>query len=185
MKKDDEALSMARALSDMVLEADSESLRTLLSEIGVDVNDLVLRGRIAVDRAISSVEETKKIDSSTDEHEGLRILIRLLRRRDNLSEEQLAERARVDIGEVRRIEYDPAYTPLPRTIFQLEQFFNLPKRSLVKLAGMTRELSPDFNDQVLRFAASAKSMEALNREERRILSAFVLWLNSRVNSEGE
>jgi transcriptional regulator with XRE-family HTH domain len=185
MKKEDETHPIAHAAHDILLEADPASLRTTLTDIGVDAQELIRRGRVTVERAINSVEDAKNIGSTGDEHQGLQILLRLLRRRDNLSEEQLAERARVDVAEIRRIEYDPTYAPLPRTIYQLEQVFQLPKRSLVKLAGVTREQSPQFADEVLRFAANAKTMEKLTREETKILNAFVRFLSSNVDPEDE
>lgn len=185
MKQDDKTLSMVHTVPDTLLHADADSLRAALSEIGVDPIELINRGRAAIDRAISSVDETRKLPNAGDQHEGLCIFLRLLRRRDNLSEEQLAERARVDVAEIRRIEYDRTYTPLPRTIYQLEQVFNLPRRSLVRLSGLTRQESPDFTKEVLRFAASAKNIERLTRDERKILNAFVHFLSAAAASEDE
>src|SRR3990172_2530783 len=49
-------------------------------------------------------------------------LVQLLRRAEGLSIEQLAERARVDAGELVSIESDVRHQPRPRTVHQLAQF---------------------------------------------------------------
>ena len=59
----------------------------------------------------------------------------MLRRREQLSADELAQEARVNASELRRIELDPTFDPNPRTIFQLEQYFKLSSRSLVVLSG--------------------------------------------------
>src|SRR6266849_5580414 len=53
-------------------------------------------------------------------------LIRLSRRRERLSVEQLAEKARVELVEVLAIEQEHGYIPRPRTVHQLATFLKLP-----------------------------------------------------------
>ena len=68
--------------------------------------------------------------------------------------------------------------PNPRTIYQLEQTFRLPQRTLVKLSGMTGTRSGEFTEQVMRFAANAQTMTSLNKAEKKILNEFMKFLIS-------
>lgn len=114
----------------------------------------------------------------TQLHEALSALVQLLRKRDNLSEEELANRARIDVTEIRRIECDRSYIPAPRTIYQLEQTFKLPRRTLVKLSGLTKVHSKEFTEEAVRFAAHSKAIQKISRDERRLLNEFVKFLSS-------
>lgn len=193
MKKIDDGVTMSRTLRDIVLDADAGSLIETVSELGIDPADLASRGRAAAERALASTARSAEsitsapdMDATNQLHEGLSVLLHLLRRRDNLSEEDLAARARVDVTEVRRIEHDRTYTPSPRTVYQLEQVFRLPKRTLVKLSGLARAQSPEFKDEVLRFAASSRAIQKMTREERKLLNEFVRFLSLHTDSpEGE
>lgn len=177
MTKDDPTAALFRAMRKFVLIADAESLAAAVDEAGVDHGVLVRNGRTAAARALDAAAQEAKTAEVVELHEGLSVLLRLLRRREGLSHEQLGQRARVDSDELRRIENDHAYVPKPRTIFQLEQFFQLPKRSLVKLAGMSRDRTPQFTEGVLRFAASSKAMHQLTKDEHRLLNDFVRFLS--------
>lgn len=178
-------MSLSRTLRDMVLDADSSSLREVISELGIDPNDVAQKGRMAAVRALQLTASTAKNDSTTANntewiplHDALSALVQLLRKRDNLSEEELATRARIEVTEIRKIEYDRSYVPAPRTIYQLEQTFKLPRRTLVKLSGLTKTHSKEFTEEALRFAAHSKSIQKITRHERRLLNEFVKFLSS-------
>jgi len=180
MKKKNEP-AMSRAVRDCVIDAPTGELEMILTEAGVDAAELLKTGRAAVARSLanssnSDSEQTGAGEEGSDVRQGLSALLVMLRRRDGLSEDELAARARVDAAEVRRIEYDPSYTPQPRTIYQIEQFFKLPKRSLLRLAGVQRQQPPELRDEVLRFAANSKSIQKLSREETKLLNQFVRFL---------
>jgi len=193
MKKEDsstKAMSVSRALRDAILDADSDSLSQTLAELNIDAAELAARGRAAAKKALESisesVDEVGETDASSESdglHEALGVLLQLLRRRDNLSEEELADLAEVDPAEIRRIEFDRAYTPAPRTIYQLEHTFKLPRKTLVKLSGLTRSHSADFKGEVLRFAAHSKSIQKITREERKLLNEFVKFLSCYTDSD--
>lgn len=183
MSKDDASAALFRAMRELVLTGDSQSLAAAMDEAGVDRVALVRAGRAAAARALDAVEQERKTSEAVELREGLSVLLRLLRRRDELSLEEVAQRARVDADELQRIEDDPVYAPRPRTIVQIEQFFHLPKRSLVKLAGMSRERSPQFAERVERFAASSKAMPKLTRDERRLLNEFVRFLGREAEAD--
>ncbi|HEX6177130.1 MAG TPA: helix-turn-helix transcriptional regulator [Thermoanaerobaculia bacterium] len=183
MKNEDPTNATFRAMRELVIAADPESLTAAIQDAGIDPKELARSGRAVVARALARVAEESASTQASDLHEGLSALLQLLRRRDNLSYEQLAQRARVDVDEIKSIENDPAFTAGPRTIYQLEHYFKLPKRSLAKLAGMTRHQSSDFREEVLRFAAHSKTMHKLTRDETRILNAFVKFLGKDAEAD--
>jgi transcriptional regulator with XRE-family HTH domain len=178
MKKVDPAATVFRAMRELVLSADASDLAAAVREEGIDPAELARAGRAAGARALDAATAASKATDETELHEGFSVLLQLLRRRDALSHEQLAERARIDADELRRIENDRTYAPRPRTVYQLEQFFQLPTRSLAKLAGMKRDLTPQYTEEVLRFAASSKTIHKLTPDEARLLNAFVRFLSA-------
>lgn len=177
-------MCLSRTLRDMVLDADSSSLREVIAQLGIDPNDVVRRGKMAAARALQLTTSAAKSDINdggtdwTQLHEALSALVQLLRKRDNLSEEELANRARIDVTEIRRIESDRSYIPAPRTIYQLEQTFKLPRRTLVKLSGLTKTHSKEFTEEAVRFAAYSKAIQKISRHERKLLNEFVKFLSS-------
>lgn len=178
MKSEDRMASIFYAMRELLLAADSESLATALDEAGIDPADFARAGRAAANRALAAAKRKASADDVGTLHEGLSVLLQLLCRRDGVSHEQLAQQARIEAEEINRIETDLTYMPNPRTIYQLEQFFRLPKRSLVKLTGMTQDHSQRFTEEVMRFAASSKTMHKLTRSEEQLLNAFVRFLGT-------
>ncbi len=173
---------LTAAFRDFILEASAQDLDDALRAEGDDPDYLLARGRAVIMETLSSEgprQEEPEGRVSEEErilHMGLSSLVQLLRRRDGLSEEELADRARVEVEEVRRMEFDPNYTPSPRTVYQLEEYFRLPARSLVLLSGAVSRQPAEFKEQVLRFAANSRTIGKLNREERRLLNEFVHFL---------
>jgi HTH-type transcriptional regulator, competence development regulator len=168
---------MNRVLRDMLLEASELELREALHGGPGDFDALAARGRAAAQRALASTEDTADVQ---DLHRGLGALLQMLRRRDRVSVDQLAAQARVDADELRRIEVDAPFEPNPRTIYQLEQYFKLPARSLVILSGAVR-VDSDVRAEAVRFAASSKNMAELNRDERKLLNRFVKFLRGHTD----
>jgi transcriptional regulator with XRE-family HTH domain len=108
--------------------------------------------------------------------EAFGVLIRQLRRRDGLSVDQLARKARVDEHELRQIECDVHYRPRPRTVHQISAVFDLPERAMMMLSGATITHDRSFEEQALRFAAKSSDMSSLNRDELRVLREYVKFL---------
>lgn len=148
-----------RALRDTILDAPDGQMSELIADVGMDSKQLAQRARNAVTDA--RAEHQKHQDANNKViglHKCLGALIEMLRRRDGLDEDQLACKARVSAEEIRRIEYDTAFLPSPRTLFNLENVFALPSGSLGKLSGAITGQSDEFQDKALKFAANAKSM---------------------------
>ena len=163
---------MNRLLRIILLEASEDELQDAFADTGEDLDALTVRGKAAAQRALAEAPDPAGIE---DLHRGLGALLQMLRRRERLSIDELAQNARVDASELRRIELDPAFDPNPRTIFQLEQYFKLPERSLVVLSGAVR-VDDNVREEAVRFAASSDQISGLTREQRKHLNQFVKFL---------
>lgn len=168
---------MNRALRDLLLESSEDALREALTDSGEDFDALAARGKAAAERALS---ETSNFAGIEDLHRGLGALVQMLRRRDHLSVDELAQRARVDVAELRRIELDPSYDPNPRTIFQLARHFKLPERILLVLSGAV-QVDGEVREEAVRFAASSEGISGLDKERSKLLSHFVKFLREHTD----
>ena len=109
------------------------------------------------------------------------VLIRHLRRRDGLSIENLAKKARIDPEQLRQVEHDPHYRAKPRLVFQLASVFEIPERSLMVLSGAMVGNDNALEEEAERFAAMSDDMSQLTRDERRLLNDFVKFLSERMH----
>ncbi len=106
-------------------------------------------------------------------------LVAMLRRDRMLTVEELAAEARVSAADLLNIEVDPKYVPNPRAVHQLAQYFEIPQRSLLKLANVTTVHNDRLRDAAVRFAANSSQVMMLTREERAVLAEFVDFLSSQ------
>ena len=160
--RDQDRAKMAAALREILLDTPETDLREFVAESGQDFADLASRGRAAAQRALKKcAQDSVQVEQL---HRGLGALIIMLRRREQLSQERLALQARIDPVELRRIESDTHFTPGPRTIAHLEDFFKLKPRSLAILAGSVRvQRGAELTAEVQRFAAMASGMTKLSK----------------------
>ena len=175
--KDQDRIAMHRGLRSILIEASDDELREAFAGTGEDLDALAARGRAAADRAIA---EASGVAGVEDLHRGLGALIQMLRRNKRLSIEELATQARVDASELQGLERDPTFDPNPRTIFQLERYFNLRERSLVILSGAV-SVDDDVREEAVRFAASSENIHGLTKEERTLLNRFVKFLSTHTD----
>lgn len=106
-------------------------------------------------------------------------LVAMLRRDRMLSIDELAAEARISPAEIVSIEADPNYVPKPRAVHQLAAYFNIPQRSLLKLANVTIVHDSLLRDAAVRFAAKSSQVMELSREERAALTDFVEFLSTQ------
>jgi len=179
------------AFLDFVHEASESELDQALRSEGEDPNDVYLRGQTAIEKALS--RHPGPLEEDVEFHEqpidqalknGFSTLVRLLRQREKMSMEDLAERANVELREVVQIEVDADYVPEPRTVFQLERIFDLPPRTLVLLSGSMTSHPQEFRDKVERFAARSKGIDKLDRKQRKALNQFVQFLAEEAKARG-
>ncbi len=178
-----DASGLSAAFSEFVINAQADELKQAIEAAGMEPDVLARQGRVIAERVVNrhrgEVEESaRQLREAKALREGLSALLQLLRRREDMSQDELASAARVEPEEIRQIESDSSYTPNPRTIYQLEQVFRLPARTLVKLSGATKRTRPEFAAEVLRFAANARGMSTLTYEEKKLLNEFVMFLSS-------
>ncbi len=168
-----------RTMREILLEAPPGELSEIAKEAGLEAQQLAHTSRQLVEHAIKQSKQASVNEMLLPLHKGLNLLLIMLRRRDGLDEDELARKANIDSQEIRRIEYDPEYLPSPRTIYKLEQAFSLPAGVLAKLSGAVKHRSPDLEERVLEFAANAKSIGRLTREEKQLLNQFVRFLTEQ------
>jgi transcriptional regulator with XRE-family HTH domain len=106
-------------------------------------------------------------------------LLQLKRRERKLSVEELAAKADLDMAELLRIESDEGYVAAPFSVHKLAEFFKLPERPLMALAGLLKVKDAQFQQQALRFAARSEPVEKLSKEEHRALEEYVKFLCER------
>jgi len=100
-------------------------------------------------------------------------LISYRRRALRLTMEKLAEKARVELDELLRIEEDTDYIPEPRTVHQLASELKLPIPQLLVLSGNATTANTELTEAAVRFAARSRAVEKLNREQSDALNEFV------------
>jgi HTH-type transcriptional regulator, competence development regulator len=103
-------------------------------------------------------------------------LLQLKRREKSLSLEELANKADIDLAELMRIARDEHHTPNILTVCRIAEFFRLPQRPLLALAGLLEPRDDSFQHESLRFAARSEPVEKLSREEHKALEEYVKFL---------
>lgn len=104
------------------------------------------------------------------------VLVRQLRRRDEMTVTELADKAQIDEAEIQSIETDPGYLPRPRTVHRVATVFKIPERAMMKLSGATVSRDTALKEAAQRFAAKSGDLSKLSREEQEALNEFVKYL---------
>lgn len=151
---------------------------TTMAELEADAE--IGAGLFAIDPVFDG-EPVLAADGSDHGEPGVAFgrLVRLMRRNRSLSVEKLADDAGVDVMELVSIEEDAHYKPGVRTVYQLANFFDLPRASLLQVARLTTPRDPRLTQEAVRFAARSEPVVALTPEERAALEAFVAVLSER------
>lgn len=116
-------------------------------------------------------------DSNEESSIGFGRFIQLMRRDRGLTLEKLAEDTDVEIAELIEIEDDTRHKPELRTVYQLANYFKVPRSNLLQVAGLTAPRDTRLIDEAVRFAARSESVAMLTPEERAALEAFVAVLS--------
>jgi len=107
---------------------------------------------------------------------AFRLVVQMLRKRHGLTVDKLAQRADVEREEIVAMERNNGYRPSPLTLHKLCQFFGIPERRMLVLAGAIRETPQDFTERASGFAAQSESFAGLTKEEKKVLDEFVQFL---------
>jgi HTH-type transcriptional regulator, competence development regulator len=140
------------------------------AEIGV--------GLLAFD-PLFECEDMRSSTAKEDSSIAFGRFVKLMRRGCGLTVEKLADDADIDIFELVEIEDDPHHKPQPRAVYQLANYFKVPRRNLSQVAGLTVPRDTQLYAEAVRFAARSESVAALSPEERAALDAFVAVLNEQ------
>ena len=105
--------------------------------------------------------------------------VNLMRRQREMSLEQLAENADVDMADLVKIESDPHHKPELRTTYQLANYFKVSRSGLMQVAGLAGAKDSRLFDEGVRFAARSESTAELTPQEVAALEAFVTVLSER------
>lgn len=143
----------------------------------VEGDDEIGAGLIAADPAFDG--ETVPAEAAEETSVAFGRFVRLMRRSRGLSIERLAENVSVDIVELVAIEDDTRHKPDVRTVYQLANFFNVPRPNLMQVAGLISSQDNRLVEEAARFAARSDPVAALTPEEQAALQAFVAVLSER------
>lgn len=168
----------------IVDEKDDSDVRELIAQANEWSSSLSMPDYLRDPNTVFNLIQTRFHNSQENQHpvqnadRAFSTFVKMQRRARGVSVESLAAKAEIDQEELERIETDSSYEPRPRTIRQLALFFNIPSRSLAKLAHLRRQTDERLVKESVAFAACANNMDQLTREQRAALKAFVKVLNS-------
>jgi HTH-type transcriptional regulator, competence development regulator len=161
----------------MKIERSKEWWLTLASREGASA---VGAGMLAFDPTPEERSTTAMYTTATDDTRiAFGIFVNLMRRRQGLSLERLAEVAELDASELLVIENEMHYVPEPRTIYKLAQTFAVSQRRLMQLAGLAAANDAGLRQEAVRFAARSEAVHKLTPEESSALEAFVAVLSEQ------
>jgi HTH-type transcriptional regulator, competence development regulator len=144
----------------------------------VEANAEIGAGLYALDPIFDG--ETMPADEKNEEPSiAFGRFVRLMRRDRGLTLEKLAEDTDVEISELVEIEDDTRHKPELRTVYQLANYFKVPRANLLQVAGLTALKDSHLIEEAVRFAARSESVAVLTSEERAALEAFVAVLSEQ------
>ncbi len=155
----------------------TQSVVSRLEDADYDGHSLSMLHRVA--EALKqrlTVEMTAADPDVAASRRAFLLFLRMLRRREGLSVDELAKRSGIEHAELVAIEWNNGYRPTPLTLHKLGEFYGLPQRRLAALAGAVRDDA--VSERASRFAAQSESFAKLTREERRVVDEFVKFLKT-------
>ncbi len=155
----------------------TQSVVSRLEDADYDGHSLSILHRVAgALKQKLTVEMTAVDPDVAASRQAFLLFLRMLRRREGLSVEELAKRSGIDRAELSAIEWNNGYRPTPLTLHKLGDFYSIPQRRLAALAGAIRD--DTVSEHASRFAAQSESFAKLTREERRVVDEFVKFLKA-------
>lgn len=136
-------------------------------------------GMLAVDPLFDGEVVTASATNVEETSVAFGRFIRLMRRRQGLTIEKLADDSDVELAEIVSIEDDNHYKPEVRTVYQLANYFKVPRNNLLQVAGLTKAKDSRLVEESVRFAARSEPVAELSPEERAALEAFVTVLSEQ------
>jgi HTH-type transcriptional regulator, competence development regulator len=152
------------------------STEWLLRKAKDEITKPISAGLLALPANPESSTITERGGQEAEAHVAFSALVDLMRRKVGLSVDDLAKAAGVSLDDLVLSINDQHHTPEPLTVVRLADYFNLEKKKLAQLAGMTMVRERAVHEQAMRFAARSGSLEGLTKEQEEALNAFVAYL---------
>ncbi|MBB6340525.1 transcriptional regulator with XRE-family HTH domain [Pseudomonas fluvialis] len=159
----------------MKIEISKEWIRRMAT---IEGNSIVGAGPIARDPAARSFKDFIA-HQANEANLAFGRFVCLMRRKQGLSLEGLAEKADIELSDLVEIEGDTRHRPEPRTVYQLANYFHVNKSNLMQIAGLTTRKDERLASESVRFAARSDPSASLSREESIALDAFIKALDSQ------
>jgi transcriptional regulator with XRE-family HTH domain len=161
-------------IHDYILKANSEDLKDMLAAAGLDPKSEVAWIDKILQKHLDKPDESIEAEtSSAISNLSFGTFLRLLRHQRKLEIDDLAQKAKIEAKEIVRIETEPEYRPRPRTVSQLALFFDIPVDKMSMLSGLKTEIPNELREESVRFAANAKQVAGLPKEEMKLIRDFV------------
>jgi transcriptional regulator with XRE-family HTH domain len=157
----------------------TQSVISRLEDSDYDGHSLSMLNRIAeaMQKKLMVVMTAKDPEVGTL-RQAFHLCMQMLRRKQRLTIDQLATKTDVDRDELVAMERNPGYRPSPLTLHKLSQFYGIPQKRLLVLAGAIKEVPQEFSEHASRFAAQSESFANLTSEEKKALDEFMSVLRS-------
>lgn len=133
----------------------------------------IAAGPLALDPTFDERESGAAPASAEDARIAFGKFVNMMRRRNGLSMEKLAEIADIEPSDLLEIEANLQHVPAPRTVYMLAKTFRVPQISLMQLAGLSAANYSGLRKEAVRFAARSESLQKLTPQESAALDAFV------------
>lgn len=105
--------------------------------------------------------------------EGFSTLLRQLRLSKGLSVEALASKLDIDVQEIILLERQVGYKASPRSLVALADYYKIPTKIFLQIGGAIKNIDPDMEQEMIRYAAESESFEKLTSEEKKLLNRTV------------
>ncbi len=127
--------------------------------------------------AVPQNSQVLEVDTAHDLPFGRLVL--LLRTNASLTLAELANALNVAMVDLQAIEDNPEKLPKARHVYEIADYFQLPRKPLMAKAGLIEKRMAPLTDEHYLFAASSKSLSALTADERLALEHYVAALRSQ------
>ncbi|MDP4540844.1 helix-turn-helix transcriptional regulator [Qipengyuania sp. DY56-A-20] len=148
-----------------------------VSQAQLEAGAEVGAGVIALDPTFEN--DDVKSEPIDDSRVALQRFVELSRRQKNLSRQQLAEQADIDLSELEGIETDMHYMPETRTLYQLANVLGVSQKKLMGLSGLTQPKDVSYVEEAVRYAARSESISRLTPEEQAALDGLIAVLSEK------
>ena len=123
--------------------------------------------------AFDPIFDFEKVQNTGEPSIAFSRFVSLMRRKKGLTLEKLAQDADIEVTELIEIEEDNHHKPELRTVYQLANYFDVPRQNLIQLAGLMAPRNKTLIDEAVRFAARSEPIAQLSTEECAALEAFI------------